>query len=112
MIYGGVIFVCSLIAALILYCLMLGIGGNLGFSFGYYGKYNRVTESLKTDVGVRIVDSDFHHDVTLEDFTLQIVDPELGSSQLEFSEAELSVLPHDRIMLQNYLRTKVRNSFK
>ena len=62
-----------LIIVVLLYgAAVVGIGGNLGLSFGYFGKLNLVRAEILSIPGLDIIGQSLHKDVTLEDFALDV----------------------------------------
>lgn len=51
---------------------VVGIGGNLGLPFGYYGKLNRVRAEIERVPGLKITGETLHKDLTLEDFSFEV----------------------------------------
>jgi hypothetical protein len=47
-------------------------GRNHGFTFGYYGEFNTVSNALASLPGVTILNSGYNADVTLEEFGFDI----------------------------------------
>ncbi len=66
----------------------LGLGGNFGYHFGYYGKFNQIYADLQSTENIQIIDYGIHQDLTLEDFWIDInLNGELH--QLEFRNSNI-----------------------
>jgi hypothetical protein len=61
---------------------------NRGFTFGYWGEYNTVSNALVHLPGVTILSSFYNHDITLEEFGFDIRTSEGREVHLGFSETD------------------------
>ena len=68
-----------------------GIGPNLGFKFGYYGKLNTVLSEIINTKSVDVVEVGLHKDLTLEDFYIT-VEHRGQLVKLEFENANIRTI--------------------
>ena len=66
----------------------IGIGPNLGFPFGYYGKLNRVLSHIEDNTALEIIETTLHRDVELEDFYIMVRTQEGSEISLQFEEGD------------------------
>jgi hypothetical protein len=71
--------------------LFLGIGGNFGLPFGYYGKLNQTLQELRRIPGVQVAGVGLHKDMTLEDFWITI-EIDGATEELEFLNANIRTI--------------------
>lgn len=64
-------------------------GPNLGMPFGYYGKLNRVVSALDALLNVDVVDVRMNRDVSLEEFSVDVLIDGTHRESLYFSEGQL-----------------------
>ena len=65
----------------------IGIGPNLGFPFGYYGKLNRVLSHIEDNTALEVIETTLHRDIELEDFYIMVRTQEGSEISLQFEEA-------------------------
>ena len=84
--YAGVaaLFITTALAFLSL----TGFGPNLGMPFGYYGKLNRVVSALDALPSVDVVDVRMNRDVSLEDFSVDVLIDGEHRDSVYFPEAD------------------------
>ena len=51
---------------------LMGLGPNLGFPFGYYGRFNRVLARIEASPDVEVLQTTLHRDLELEDFNVTV----------------------------------------
>ena len=65
----------------------MGIGPNLGLSFGYYGRFNRILARIEASTAVEVVRTTLHRDMQLEDFYITVRTQDEREVRLRFEEA-------------------------
>ncbi len=65
-----------------------GIGPNMGFSFGYYGRFNRIIARIKTNPELEVIRTTLHRDTTLEDFYITVRTQDEREVRLRFEGAD------------------------
>jgi hypothetical protein len=63
-------------------------GQNHGWSFGYYGEFNTVSNALASSPGVQIVSSGYNADITLEEFVFTVRTSERKEVKVWFNEGD------------------------
>ena len=66
---------------------LVGFGPNLGLSFGYYGRLNRILDRIEIVPELEGRRVDLHRDTTLEDFYITVRTPTDGDVRLRFEGA-------------------------
>ena len=85
--FGLATLVASLSILFFLAVDLIGIGPNLGLSFGYYGRLNRILARIETKPELEVRRVDLHRDSTLEDFYITVRTPSDGDVRLRFEGA-------------------------
>lgn len=62
---------------------------NLGFPFGYYGKFNRIRSAIEQRPGAEIVSIAMHRDLTLEDFWITVRKMDGQQVKIAFQNANI-----------------------
>ncbi|HCP39513.1 MAG TPA: hypothetical protein DIT98_16990 [Verrucomicrobiales bacterium] len=65
----------------------IGIGPNLGLSFGYYGQFNQVLAHVEANPDLEVVRTTLHRDTALEDFYITVRTQDEHEVRLQFEEA-------------------------
>jgi hypothetical protein len=79
----------GLIAALALVGLdSIGCGPNLGISYGYYGRLNRILARIQGNPEIEVLRTTLHHDLSLEDFYISVRMPNDREVRLRFENAD------------------------
>ena len=63
-------------------------GPNLGMPFGYYGKLNRIVSALDALPRVDVIDVRMNHDISLEDFSVDVLIDGEHRDSVYFPEAD------------------------
>jgi len=63
-------------------------GENHGFRFGYFGQFNTVSNTLASLPGVKIMESGYNADVTLEEFGFTVLTDRGREMKISFGERD------------------------
>jgi hypothetical protein len=66
----------------------MGCGPNLGVSYGYYGRFNRILARLQDSPDIDVLRTTLHRDTELEDFYITVRMPDEREVRLRFEGAD------------------------
>ena len=66
---------------------LVGIGPNLGFPFGYYGRLNQILARVESNPDLEVRQVDMNRDIALEDFYITVRTPTGEDVRLRFEGA-------------------------
>ena len=89
----------------------IGIGPNLGFPFGYYGKLNRVLSHIKDNTALEVIETTLHRDIELEDFYIMVRTQEGSEISLQFEEGDTRTI-NDLLKELKIFRSEVTKAWE
>ena len=84
---GGATLVALMVTLTIVGLNRIGLGPNLGFKFGYYGKFNCVLAQVEANPEIEVIRTTLHRDTELEDFYITVRTQEEREVRLRFEAA-------------------------